>query len=236
MDSILLYSFLPEFFLSLCILCQLLYGVKLINNLTYNYPIIDRETFSHFFFIILVIIVAFLNLKIEGSFSHFLFVNDESTRLVKLILIFSVFFIIHVVFQSFSMQNLNFFEYFVIFLLATFSLLLLISSFDLMSLYLLIEMQALCFYVLATFKRNSSFATESGLKYFIAGAFISGIFLLGASFIYGILGTLNMESIYFLLNFDVFNYSNEFNNILLIGSMFIIITFLFKIACAPFHY
>ena len=72
---------------------------------------------------------------------------------------------------------------------------LLVSSSDLISAYLVIEMQALCFYILASFRRDSAFSTEAGLKYFISGAFISGIFLFGASLIYGGLGTLNFNHI-----------------------------------------
>jgi NADH:ubiquinone oxidoreductase subunit 2 (subunit N) len=48
---------------------------------------------------------------------------------------------------------------------------LLISSYDLISAYLAIEMQSLSFYALAAFKRKSAFSTEAGLKYFILGAF-----------------------------------------------------------------
>ena len=78
---------------------------------------------------------------------------------------------------------------------------LLVSSSDLISAYLVIEMQALCFYILASFRRDSAFSTEAGLKYFISGAFISGIFLFGASLIYGGLGTLNFNHISLLFLF-----------------------------------
>ena len=45
-------------------------------------------------------------------------------------------------------------------------MLLLVSSYDLITLYLAIEMVSLSSYVLATFKRQSAFSTEAGLKYF----------------------------------------------------------------------
>ena len=50
-------------------------------------------------------------------------------------------------------------------------MLLLISSYDFISMYLAIEMQSLCLYVLAASKRHSEFSTEAGLKYFLLGAF-----------------------------------------------------------------
>ena len=66
-----------------------------------------------------------------------------------------------------------------------------ISSYDFISFYLTIEFQSLCFYVLAASKRNSEFSTEAGLKYFILGAFSSGILLFGFSIIYGFTGMTN---------------------------------------------
>jgi len=49
--------------------------------------------------------------------------------------------------------------------------------------YLALELQSLALYVLATFKRDSAFSTEAGLKYFIVGAFSSGLILFGCSLI-----------------------------------------------------
>ena len=53
---------------------------------------------------------------------------------------------------------LNIFEYSILVLLSTISMLLLISSYDFISTYLAIEMQSLCFYVLAASKRHSEFS------------------------------------------------------------------------------
>jgi NADH:ubiquinone oxidoreductase subunit 2 (subunit N) len=136
-----------------------------------------------------------------------LFVNDSGSCVLKISLIFFCILALFFIGRSFSLQHINFFEYFSVFLLSLLGLLLLINASDILSAYLIIEMQALCFYILASFKRNSSFSTEAGLKYFISGSFISGIFLLGASLIYGCLGTLNFNLLNWLLSFD---FSPEF--------------------------
>ncbi len=234
MDTIILKSFLPEFFLSMSILFQLVYNIKLINVFKYNFPIIDKEVFYQTIFILISLFFIYSNLKIEGFFSNFLFVNDESTRVVKMILIITCLFSLHIILHAFSLQSLNFFEYFIIFLLALLSLLLLISSYDLISFYLVIEMQSLCFYILASFKRDSAFSTEAGLKYFIAGAFISGVFLFGSSLIYGCLGTLNFNALHLLLAIPFESFS--LLCLVFFGALFVTITLLFKIACAPFHF
>lgn len=236
MDSIIFKSFIPEIFLSLSILFQLIFNARLINNLHFNFPVIDKETFWQTFFILFCIILLLSNLKIEGFFSTFLFLNDESGRIVKILFILSCILGLFIIFRSFVLQNLNFFEYFSIFLLSVLSLMLLVSCSDLISAYLVIEMQALCFYILASFRRNSAFSTEAGLKYFISGAFISGIFLFGASLLYGSLGTLNFNNLNLLLSFPFDGELLYVKYFILVGVLLITITLLFKISAAPFHF
>lgn len=236
MDIILLKSFIPESFLSLSILFQLVFNIKIINNLKYNFPIIDREVFYQTLFILVSLIFLYSNLKIEGFFSNFLFVNDESTRIVKILVLLTCFFTLGIILQTFSLQNLNFYEFFIIFALALLSLLLLISSSDLITFYLIIEMQSLCFYILASFKRNSSFSTEAGLKYFISGAFISGFFLFGCTILYGCLGTLNFSNLNLLLSIPLSSSDVMLKSFISVGILFVTSTLLFKIACAPFHF
>jgi NADH:ubiquinone oxidoreductase subunit 2 (subunit N) len=89
---------------------------------------------------------------------------------------------------------------------------------------------------LASFKRDSSFSTEAGLKYFISGAFISGLFLFGCSILYGCLGTLNLNALNLIFSFSFANFDYELKAAVLLAAMFITITLLFKIACAPFHF
>jgi len=231
-----LKSFLPEFFFSACILIQLLFNARLVNNLKYNFPIIDQESFFQTFFILFCLFLLFLNLRIEGFFSNFLFLNDKGVVGAKLVIILSSLFALTIILRGVLFQKLNFFEFFTLFLLSVFALLLWASSYDFVSAYLVIEMQALCLYILSSFKRNSAFSTEAGLKYFISGSFISCIFLFGCSLIYGALGTLNFNHLNILLTFSLDNDYTYIKYMVVIGCLFIFITFLFKVAAAPFHF
>jgi NADH-quinone oxidoreductase subunit N len=236
MDTIILKSFIPEIFFSICILLQLIFNVKLVNNLNFNYPIIIKEAFIQTFFILFCTFLLLSNLKIEGFFSNFILLNDNGGTLIKMVIILSCLFVIFLVTRGVIVQELNFFEFFTIFLFSIFSLLLLISSYDFISAYLAIEMQALCFYILSSFRRNSAFSTEAGLKYFIAGSFVSCIFLFGCCLIYGALGTLNFHNINIILSFPFNENYIHLKNMVLLGSLFIFITLFFKIAAAPFHF
>ena len=82
-------------------------------------------------------------------------------------------------FDSFEKERFDAFEFIVLIPLPTRSMLLMIPAHDLIAMYLAIELQSLCFYVIAASKRKSEFSTEAGSKYLILGAFPSGILLFG---------------------------------------------------------
>jgi NADH-quinone oxidoreductase subunit N len=119
---------------------------------------------------------------------------------------------------------------------AIFASLLLISCYDLFSIYLLLELQALCFYIIAGIKRNSTFSTEAALKYFITGSFFSCIFLFGVLLFYGEFGTTNF---YFINLLTLLPYEETLENVnflVLCGTILIVLTFFFKLAIVPFHF
>jgi NADH-quinone oxidoreductase subunit N len=236
MDTIVLKSFFPEIFFSLGIFLQLVFNARLTNTLKYNYPIIDREMFFQTFFILFCVLILFLNLNIECHFSNFLFVNDAGAIYTKITFICTSLLVLPVIFRSFVLQQLNLFEYFIVLSLSSFASLLLASVADLMSAYIIIEMQTLSFFVLATYKRDSAFSAEAGMKYFIAGSFMSGIFLFGSSFIYGALGTLNFSDLSILLSFTSNTNFENLHFIVIFGVLLVTFTLLFKISAAPFHF
>jgi NADH-quinone oxidoreductase subunit N len=110
----------------------------------------------------------------------------------------------------------------------------LVSSYDLITMYLAIELLSLSLYVLAAFKRNSAFSTEAGLKYFILGAFSSGLLLFGSSLIYGFTGTTQFEELAKLMA-GISETPHLVSTGLVVGVVFIAIALLFKASAAPFH-
>jgi NADH-quinone oxidoreductase subunit N len=100
--------------------------------------------------------------------------------------------------------------------------------------YLSIEFQSLLFYVLASFKRTSEFSTESGLKYFILGAFSSAFLLFGSSILYSLTGLTNFND-YSIFFAGSLNTSHSLDLTIILGLLFINIALLFKLSAAPFH-
>jgi NADH-quinone oxidoreductase subunit N len=207
----------------------------LVTSKRLGYPIL---TLSFGKLSILVLFLTFLLVN-NNPISFMLvyqntFIFDLLTANVKQILLISTICCLFIFEDNLIRQQINNFEYFILILCAVLGLLFLISSYDLISLYLAIEMQSLCLYVLAASKKNSSFSTEAGLKYFLLGSFSSALLLFGMSILYGCTGTTNFENFTLLLSgvdLDNFSTTSSISNALL----FVGAAFFFKIAAAPFH-
>lgn len=233
---------LPELFLSLSILILLVYGVIISTESTLNFPILVRNVA---WLCIISLMISFL-LMINEEFiieSHALFngllISDSWTQSIKMVICLSGIFSIIIAIQYLEKEKLNDYEFSIIVLLAILGMFFIISSHDLMSLYMSIELQSLSLYVLACYKRNSVFSVEAGLKYFVLGAFSSGLLLFGISLLYGFTGCTHFEDLTKLLVASCENeVSSSFllvNKGLEIGLIFVVVSLLFKIYAVPFH-
>jgi NADH-ubiquinone oxidoreductase chain 2 len=120
-------------------------------------------------------------------------------------------------------------EYSLLLLYTVFGGSLLISSQNLISLYLSLELQSFTLYILSTSQIRSFRGTSGGLKYFLLGGLSSGFILLGCSLLYAYTGTLNLEHIFMI-------YSSSLNNYFIDSSLLILFAgLLFKVSAAPFH-
>jgi NADH-ubiquinone oxidoreductase chain 2 len=122
-------------------------------------------------------------------------------------------------------------EYPLVILFTTLGMSSLISSSDLLSMFLSIELQTLALYILATIYRDSEAATSAGLKYLLIGALSSSLILLGSSLLYGFTGLSSFEGLYLLCSMGV----GVPNRGILLALLIIGIALLFKVAAAPFH-
>ena len=123
-------------------------------------------------------------------------------------------------------------EYSLMILFTTIGASLLVSSSDLVSMFLSIELQSFAVYVLATLYRNSESATAAGLKYFLLGGLSSALILLGTALIFTSTGLTQFEAIYNLVSVSG---TEDYMTSLTLGMLLIGIGFLFKVASAPFH-
>lgn len=229
---------LPELFLGISLVYLVLHSTFL--AVRKNYPLIQSSI------LYLGVLVLFLSCLLvlndgldvlEQSVLNDTIVNDYVSFFSKFVIgILSLFCLLMI--QPYLInQKINQFEYILLILFAVLGLFLLCSSNDLLTAYLAIELQSLAFYVLASFKRNSTYSVDAGIKYFILGAFSSSLFLFGSSLLYGVTGTINFEEFKDLyINVSPGN-NADLTSISLVqfGLVFILISLLFKLAIAPFH-
>lgn len=119
----------------------------------------------------------------------------------------------------------------------------LVSTSDLVSIFLSIELQSYGLYLLSTLYRNSELATSGGLTYFLLGGLSSCFILLGTSLLYANSGTTSLDGIYVITSLS--DLGNDSNNILLywyksyyinFSLLILSVGFLFKVSAAPFHF
>nr|QMS45299.1 NADH dehydrogenase subunit 2 [Burmannia capitata] len=158
--------------------------------------------------------------------------RDNSTYFCQILPLLSTAGTISMCFDSSEQERFDASESIVLILLPTRSMLLMISAHDSIAMYLAIELQSLCFYVIAASKRKCEFSTEAGSKYLILGAFPSGI-LLFCSMIYGSTGATHFDQLAKILT--GYEITGARSSGILMGILSIAVGSLFKITAVPLH-
>ena len=122
-------------------------------------------------------------------------------------------------------------EYYALILFATVGMMFLGSGYDLISLYIALELMAVTFYVLVAFTKRQKPSNEAGMKYFLLGAFSSGILLYGMSLVYGVAGSTNLGDI----GQKMGSVGTELRPLMLLGMIALAAGLFFKVAAVPFH-
>ncbi|HEX7998981.1 MAG TPA: NADH-quinone oxidoreductase subunit N [Pyrinomonadaceae bacterium] len=131
-------------------------------------------------------------------------------------------------------------EYYALILFATVGMMFLGCGYDLISLYISLELMALTFYVLVAFTKREKRSNEAAMKYFLLGAFSSGILLYGMSLLYGIAGSTNLGDIATKLGVAISAAPTEVGTLplrplILLGMIALAAGLFFKISAVPFH-
>ncbi len=168
---------------------------------------------------------------------------DPFSWFFKVIFLLSGVFIVITLFQSSEIDENNLGEFCSILLSLVLGVFFLVSSTNLLMLYLSLEFVSITSYVLTGFKRQDKRAAEAALKYVIYGGVVSGVMLFGMSYFYGIFGTLEIPAIKEGL-ISLFSTSSEtgmpiatqpIRLTILAASIFIFAGFGYKMSAVPFH-
>ncbi len=165
----LILYILPEIFLALAIMFLLMLGVftKKSFNLVYLLTILC-----------LIFAIALVLNQPEEAYRYFgiikifneSYIIDKLSSFMKVLTLLFCLFVLLSSNDYVKNNNIDKIEYPIIILASTLGMILMISSFDLIVFYLGLELQSLCLYILASFRRNDERSTEAGLKYFVLSA------------------------------------------------------------------
>jgi NADH-ubiquinone oxidoreductase chain 2 len=195
-------------------------------------------------FHILIFLISLLILNITGFYYRKL-ISNEYMSFYKLLFTKLYFFkeltVSNIILKKGEQHTIL--EYTLIILFIIMGSILLISSSDLVSIFLTIELQSYGLYLLCTIYRNSESSTSAGLTYFLLGGLASCFILLGISLIYANLGITYLDNFYIVNNLLNLITEQELKNINLhvisyipYCLLLISIGFLFKISASPFHF
>jgi NADH-quinone oxidoreductase subunit N len=121
-------------------------------------------------------------------------------------------------------------EYFALLLVATVGLMLLVSSENLLMIFIALELLSLPLYVLTAFNKASAMGAEAGLKYFLFGSVAAAFTLFGISLLYGLTGSLQLGAIAEKLR------NQPVEPVCYVAVVMTLTGFAFKVAAAPYHF
>ena len=211
---------LPEIFLALSIFVTLLIGVFFKNS----YSLVTNLTYA---IIVSLLLIIFNSFNESGNLFSNSFISNSFINFFKILILLGTLFVMLITQNFIKETKINYFEYPLLLLFSVLGMFFMISSNDLMSFYLGLELQSLALYILAAIDKDNLKSNESGLKYFVLSALSSGLLLYGCSLLYGFTGTTNFEEI---------NLKMEIENTGAIFAMvFILVGLAFKVSAVPFH-
>ncbi|MBT2970533.1 MAG: NADH-quinone oxidoreductase subunit NuoN [Candidatus Thiodiazotropha sp. (ex Ctena orbiculata)] len=121
-------------------------------------------------------------------------------------------------------------EFYTLGLFAVLGMMIMTSANSFLTIYLGLELLALCLYALVAFNRDSPQGAEAAMKYFVLGALASGMLLYGISMIYGVTGTLRFDELAQVVD------KGDMNQLVMVfGIVFLVIGLAFKLGAVPFH-
>ncbi len=120
-------------------------------------------------------------------------------------------------------------EYFATLLFGAIGMMMLISTEELVTIFVALELTSICLYILTAFHKGELRSQEAAVKYFMFGAISSAFLLFGLSYVYGLTGATNLREI------AKATATLGPSPLMAVGLLFVIVGFGFKVAVVPFH-
>lgn len=218
---------LPEIIILIFACITLLLGVFITST--------KFRDLSYYVAQLILIIVGILTYRQFGNpptiaFYGF-FVQDNLSILLKEMIYICGFFTFLYSREYIREKKIPFSEFYVLGLFSILGMMVLVSSYNFLSLFLGLELTSLPIYAMVALKRDSGICSEAGIKYFIIGTIATGMLLYGFSMLYGATGTIQIDEV----ASKVAETGLQQQLILVLGLVFVMVGIAFKLGAVPFH-
>lgn len=223
-----LLPILPELFLAIMTAVILLSGVFAPTRKQLAYYLVQLSLIAAA--ILTVYSYSALGKVTTFAFNHS-YVLDHFSIVLKLF-VYLISFIVFLYSRNYNQERhiLNN-EFHVLALLSVIGMVALISAYNLLTLYLALELLSLPLYALVAIQRAKMRCVEAAMKYFVVGGLASGLLLYGISILFGVTGSLDLSAIATAVS----QLNGAHNIVLVFALIFIIAGMAFKIGAVPFH-
>lgn len=161
-----------------------------------------------------------------------MFIADEFTGFINLTAVTAAVITVMLSFDYMPRTNVRQSEFYTLLLFSTAGIMFMASANNLIVIFIGLELLSIPLYVMAAMRYNDTKAEESGMKYFILGAFASAFFVYGAALVYGATGSTQLPDIFAAI--ETIGDGAEVYY-LVIGTGLIVVGLGFKVAAVPFH-
>lgn len=201
-----------------------------------NSAVLDSRSYGHFAILSLILALVVLIFQFTPGTQWVTFegqiIQDDFIYFAKILILLGSAAVLAISLPSMGHENLESFELSPLILLATVGMLLMVEANDFMVLFVGLEMQGLCLYILAALNKTQLKSSEAALKYFILGALSTCLYLYGSSLIYGFSGSTNFEILESVIRMESLK---GLSMGLFLGLVFVMAALSFKVSAVPFH-
>jgi NADH-quinone oxidoreductase subunit N len=197
----------------------------------------DRKIITAYLALAGVVVSFILNLfafNQNGTAFLGMFAADPFTAFANLIILFTAFISILLSIDYIKRVGIERGEYYTLMLLSVSGAMFMASANDLTVIFISLELLSIPLYVLAAFRTPDPKSEESGMKYFILGAFASAFLVFGSALLFGATGTTNLPKIFEAVS-GIVATGGTSPVLLLLGAGMLLVGLGFKVAVVPFH-